>query len=60
MINNHDDWENRPRKYGLTAQDRQAFVDRHFEVMEQRQAEADLAFLQALKLGEAFKRLRGE
>jgi hypothetical protein len=44
-------------KYGLTAADQEKLRDRYFEKAELRQAEADLALIQAVRLGAAFRKL---
>jgi len=59
MRNNNEDWENRPRKYGLTQSDRERLVQRHFEQAKIRQAEEDLALVKAVQLGAALRRLKG-
>ena len=56
MRNNNEDWENRPRKYGLTADDRQKLLDSYVESKAVRQAEEDLALIKAVELG---RRLKG-
>lgn len=59
MRNLHLDAENRPRKYGVTTADMEVLRQRHFETANLRQAEADLALIKAVALGEAFRRLKG-
>ncbi|QZP07085.1 hypothetical protein [Caenibius sp. WL] len=45
---------------GMTAEERQALLDRHEERAKLRQAECDLNFLRALELGAKLKALKGE
>jgi hypothetical protein len=59
MMDNREDWENRPRKYGLTQGERELLVQRHFEQAKIRQAEEDLALVKAVRLGAALRRLKG-
>lgn len=52
--------ENRTPDYSITEADKQALLDRHVAQAELRQAESNLNFARALKLGQALKRLKGE
>lgn len=58
MRNLHLDHENRPRKYGLTAEDQQKLRDSYFEKKRVQQAEADLALVKAVELGAKLKALK--
>lgn len=60
MRNLHLDYENRPRTYGLSPDQRKRMVELHFELAKERQQLADANLAAALRLGAQFKALKDE
>ena len=57
--NNGDDFENRPRKHGLTQAEREAVRQRCAEETQRRKAASDANLLRALAAGCALKAREG-
>ena len=58
MKNLHLDYENRPRTYGLSPDQRQRLVDLHFERAAERKLYADANLAAALRLGAQLRTLK--
>jgi len=56
--NLHLDYENRPRTYGLSPDQRERLVELHFERGAERQLYADAKLAAALALGAQFRALK--